>query len=64
MASTKLTRTNGSATNLKKFTWSAWVKRGLSGAQETLAITRFDDNNYARIRFDSDDTNNDDDRIY
>ena len=56
MASTKLTRTNGAGTNIKKWTWSAWVKRGTTGSQETLVRTRYNDNNYARIRFDSDDT--------
>ena len=56
MASTKLTRTNGTATNLKKWTWSGWVKRGIVNVQETLAVTRFNDNNYARIRFDSNNT--------
>ena len=56
MASTKLTRTNGTGTNIKKWTWSAWVKRGVVNVQETLAVTRLDDNNYARIRFDSNNT--------
>ena len=52
MASTKLTRTHGTATNTKKYTWSAWVKRSIDGTQETLVTTRTDDNNYSRIRFD------------
>ena len=54
MASTKLTRTNGTSTNLKKWTWSAWIKRGLVGTQETFVVTRYDDNNYSRIRTDPD----------
>ena len=52
MASTKLTRTHGTVTNTKKYTWSAWVKRSIDGTQETLVTTRTDDNNYSRIRFD------------
>ena len=52
MASTKLTRTHGTATNTKKYTWSGWVKRGLDGTQETLVTTRTSDSNYSRIRFD------------
>ena len=63
MASTKLTRTNGTATTGNKYTWSAWVKRGFSGTQETLVRTRTDDNNYSRIRFDDDGTLVFEDRI-
>ena len=54
MASTKLTRTNGTSTNLKKWTWSAWIKRGIIGTQETFAVSRYDDSNYSRIRTDPD----------
>lgn len=54
MASTKLTRTHGTATNTKKYTWSAWIKRGLVGTQETLVRTRSSDTNYARLRTDPD----------
>ena len=54
MASTKLTRTHGTATNTKKYTWSAWIKRGLVGTQETLVRTRTSDSNYARFRTDPD----------
>jgi hypothetical protein len=54
MASTKLTRTNGTSTNLKKWTWSAWIKRGIIGTQETFVVTRNNDNNYSRIRTDPD----------
>ena len=63
MASAKLTRTNGTATTGNIYTWSAWVKRGAVGSQETLVRTRTDDNNYSRIRFDSDDTLLFEDRI-
>tara|TARA_Y100000592_G_scaffold87004_1_gene141079 strand:- start:243 stop:1547 length:1305 start_codon:yes stop_codon:yes gene_type:complete len=54
MANTKLTRTNGTSTNLKKWTWSAWIKRGIIGTQETFVVSRNDDNNYSRIRTDPD----------
>ena len=54
MASTKLTRTNGTSTNLKKWTWSAWIKRGIIGTQETFVVSRYDDSNYSRIRTDPD----------
>ena len=54
MASTKLTRTNGTSTNLKNWTWSAWIKRGIIGTQETFAVSRYDDSNYSRIRTDPD----------
>ena len=54
MASTKLTRTHGTATNTKKYTWSAWIKRGNIGTQETLVRTRTSDTNYARFRTDPD----------
>ena len=54
MASTKLTRTLGTATNTKKYTWSAWIKRGNIGTQETLVRTRTSDTNYARFRTDPD----------
>ena len=54
MASTKLTRTHGTSTNLKKWTWSAWIKRGIIGTQETFVVTRYDDSNYSRIRTDPD----------
>jgi len=63
MASAKLTRTNGTATTGNIYTWSAWVKRGLSSTQETLVRTRTDDNNYSRIRFDDDGTLVFEDRI-
>jgi len=56
MASTSLTRTHGSATTGNIYTWSGWVKRGIVNVQETLANTRTDDNNYSRIRFDSNNT--------
>ena len=54
MSSTKLTRTHGTATNTKKYTWSAWIKRGNIGTQETLVRTRTSDTNYARFRTDPD----------
>ena len=54
MANTKLTRTNGTSTNLKKWTWSAWIKRGIIGTQETFVVSRYDDSNYSRIRTDPD----------
>ena len=54
MSSTKLTRTHGTATNTKKYTWSAWIKRGNIGTQETLVRTRTSDANYARFRTDPD----------
>jgi len=54
MASAYLTRTNGTATTGNKYTWSAWIKRGLVGTQETVVRTRLSDTNYSRLRTDPD----------
>lgn len=54
MASTYLTRTLGTATNLKKFTISFWVKRcGLSALQEIISSNSAA--NYGRIHFEAND---------
>ena len=44
MANTYLTRTFGTATNRKKFTGSAWVKKARSSANEAIIWTGSDSN--------------------
>ena len=55
MASTYLTRTPSSAGNLKKWTWSAWIKKSLSDGADVGVFGQYvDSNNYFRIRYRSD----------
>ena len=50
-----LTRTQGSATNQKKGTVSFWIKRTKLGSNMRVITNYNDSNNYAYIRFNSDD---------
>jgi hypothetical protein len=53
MASTKLTRTPGSAGNRKTWTFSAWIKKGKVSAEQGLLWSNPDTNNHTAIRFTS-----------
>ena len=55
MASTRLSRTNGTSTNQKKGTFSAWVKRSSTQAGQGMISGYVDSNNYSVIYFDSSD---------
>jgi hypothetical protein len=55
MASTKLTRTPGSAGNRKTWTFSAWIKKGKVSAEQGLLWSNPDTNNHTAIRFTSAD---------
>ena len=54
-ASAYLNRTFGTPTNNKKWTWSAWVKRGILGANETLFSANSSQSNYFDFRFNTSD---------
>ena len=49
MSNTYLTRTNGTPTNAKKWTWSAWIKK-TTGAMN-VAGNKYDTSNYAYFYF-------------
>ena len=53
MASTKLTRTPGSAGNRKTWTFSAWIKKSKVSAELGLLWSNPDTNNHTAIRFTS-----------
>jgi len=55
MASTYLTRTQGSATNQKKGTFSFWIKRTAIGSNQRIVTNYNDSNNYGYLRFNSSD---------
>lgn len=55
-ATAYLTRTAGSAGNTQKWTWSAWIKRGLIGVNCGLFNGRVDGNNVTELYIKSDDT--------
>jgi len=52
---TALTKTNVTATNRKKFTFSCWLKRGKLGVQENFFGSIHNGSNEFQMRFDSDD---------
>ena len=52
---TSLTKTNTTATNRKKFTFSCWLKRGKLGTQENFFTSIHNASNEFQFRFDSDD---------
>jgi hypothetical protein len=54
-ASAYFNRTFGSPTNNKKWTVSAWVKRGILGANETLFSANSSQSNYFDFRFNTSD---------
>ena len=56
MASTSINRTPASAGDMKKWTWSAWVKRGTLGVTQTIYSAYHSSNYNGYIRFNSSDT--------
>lgn len=54
-ASAYLSRTFGTPTNNKKWTWSGWVKRGALGASETIFSSFQNGSNYFDFRFNTSD---------
>ena len=59
MANTYLTRTFGTPTNRKIWTWSAWVKRQnlVSNYANAMFGAYYDANNRSVIRFDTHELN-------
>jgi hypothetical protein len=55
MASTYLTRTNASATNNTKYTYSAWIKRASLGTNQALLYNWYDGSNHGYIHFSTGD---------
>ena len=53
MASTYLTRTQGSATNQKKGTFSFWIKRTAISSTQRIITNYNDSNNLSYLRFTS-----------
>lgn len=52
-----LSRTFGTPTDNKKWTWSGWIKRGILPAAKSIILNRsIDANNDFKISFDSDNT--------
>jgi len=54
MASTKITRTLGTPTDNKKWTWSTWIKRCNPGTDEYVFELNEDSSHYNSINFNSD----------
>ena len=54
MASTKITRTLGTPTDNKKWTWSTWIKRSNPGTDEYVFELNEDSSHYNSINFNSD----------
>ena len=55
MANSYLNRTQGSATNQKKGTFSFWIKRSKLGSNQRIVTNYNDSNNLAYLRFNSSD---------
>lgn len=55
MANSYLNRTQGSATNQKKGTFSFWIKRSKLGANQRILTNYNDSNNLSYLRFNSSD---------
>ena len=55
MANSYLNRTQGSATNQKKGTFSFWIKRGKLGSNQRIVTNYNDSNNLSYLRFNSSD---------
>tara|TARA_R100000388_G_scaffold9038_1_gene8092 strand:- start:1024 stop:2388 length:1365 start_codon:yes stop_codon:yes gene_type:complete len=55
MANSYLNRTQGSATNQKKGTFSFWIKRSALGSNQRIVTNYNDSNNLAYLRFNSSD---------
>ena len=55
MANSYLNRTQGSATNQKKGTFSFWIKRGDLGTNQRIVTNYNDSNNLAYLRFNTSD---------
>ena len=56
MASTSINRTPASAGDMKKWTFSIWLKRAGIGAEQAIFSAYHSSNYYGYIRFNSDDT--------
>jgi hypothetical protein len=54
-SSDNLTRTNASATNNTKYTYSVWVKRATLGTNQSILYNWYDGSNHAYIFFATDD---------
>jgi len=55
MANTKVTRSQSTAGNRNKWTFSAWVKRALTGAEEVILSVYYDASYYTEIGFTAGD---------
>lgn len=54
-ASAYFSKTFGSAGNRKKWTYSAWIKRGALGTYGALIASKVDGNNYSSLEFSGDE---------
>ena len=55
MASTWITMTQPSGGSRRKWTWSAWVKKSSTGANQSLCVAYQDSANWTSINFETSD---------